>query len=126
MISTAQFGLLILLSLLLLLHLIILLKIIPYNIIWGGRLKSNNEMYCFEIFSVLINTLFIIVILTQAGFIKVNISNNLITYALWFMTGLFLLNTFGNAISKNKIERLLFTPITILLFLFSFVLALAN
>ena len=126
MISTAQFGLLILLSLLLLLHFIILLKIIPYKLIWGGRLKSNNEMYRFEIFSVLINSLFIIVILTQAGFLKINIPNKIITYALWFMTGMFILNTLGNAVSKNKIERLIFTPITILLAIFSLVLVLSN
>jgi len=42
------------------------------------------------------------------------------------MTGLFLLNTFGNAFSKNKIERLLFTPVTVLLTIFSLVLALLN
>lgn len=126
MINTAQFRLLILLSLLLLLHFIILLKIIPYNLIWGGRLKSNNEMYRFEFFSVLINSLFIIVILTQADFIKINIPNKIITYVLWFMTGLFLLNTPGNAVSKNKIERLLFTPITILLAIFSLILVLSN
>lgn len=126
MISTAQFGLLILLSLFLLLHFIILLKIIPYNLIWGGRLKSDTEMYRFEIFSILINALFIIVILVQAGFWMSNIPNKVITFALWLMTGLFLLNTLGNAISKNKIERLVFTPITILLAIFSLVLALTN
>jgi len=126
MIAIAQFGLLILLSLFLLLHFIILLKIIPYNLIWGGRLKSNNEMYRFEIFSIVINSLFIIVILTQAEFLIINIPNKIITYALWCMTGLFLLNTFGNAFSKNKIERLLFTPVTVLLTIFSLVLALLN
>ena len=126
MISTAQFGLLILLTIVLLLHFIILLKIIPYHNIWGGNLKSNKEMYRFEFFSVLINSLFIIVIFTQAGFLKINIPIKIITYALWFMTCLFLLNTFGNAVSKNKIERLLFTPITLLLFIFSFVLAVSN
>ena len=126
MISTAQFGLLILLSLFLLLHFIILLKIIPYNLIWGGRLKSDTEMYRFEIFSILINALFIIVILAQAEFWMSNIPNKVITFALWLMTGLFLLNTLGNVISKNKIERLVFTPITILLAIFSLVLALTN
>jgi len=126
MISTAQFGLLILLTLFLLLHFMILLKIIPYHLIWGGRLKSNNEMYRFEIFSILLNALFIIVILAQADFWMINIPKNIITYALWLMTGLFLLNTLGNAISKNKIERLIFTPITILLAIFSLVLALSN
>lgn len=83
-------------------------------------------MYRFEIFSILVNALFIIVILTQTGFWAINIPNKIITYSLWIMTGLFMLNTLGNAISKNKIERLLFTPITILLAIFSLVLALSN
>lgn len=122
----AQYGLLILLCFFLLLHFIILLKIIPYNLIWGGRLKSDKEMYRFEIFSVLITSLFIVVILVQAGFWTINISNRIITVSLWIMTGFFLLNTLGNIISKNKIERLVFTPITILLAIFSLVLALTN
>lgn len=126
MISTATMGLLILLSLVLLLHFLILLNIIPYHIIWGGKLKSKKEMYRFEFFSVLINSLFIFVILAQASFLNINLPIKIITYALWFMTCLFLLNTFGNAVSKNKIERLLFTPITLLLFLFSLVLAVSN
>lgn len=126
MISIAQYGILILLSLLLLLHFIILFKIIPFNLIWGGRLKSNNEMYRFEIFSILITSLFVIVILVQGSFLTIDVPKKTITYALWFMTGLFLFNTFGNAISKNKIERLLFTPITIFLTIFSLVLALSN
>lgn len=126
MITTAQLGLLILLSLFLVLHFLILFKIIPYNLIWGSRLKSNNEMYRFETFSVLINSLFLIITLMHLGFMNINIPGKVITYALWVMTALFLLNTLGNAISKNKIERLLFTPITLLLAIFSFILALSN
>jgi len=121
-----QLGLLILLSLFLVLHFIILLKIIPYNLVWGGRLKSDKEMYRFEIFSILINLLFVIIILVQADFWMINIPNKIITYALWLMTGLFLLNTLGNVTSKNKLEQRLFTPITILLAIFSLILALSN
>lgn len=126
MISTSQLGLLVLLSLFLLLHLIILLKLIPYNLVWGGRLKSDKEMVRFEIFSILMTSLFIIVILVQADFLTIDIPNKIITYALWLMTGLFLLNTLGNAISKNKVEQRLFTPITILLTIFTLILALSN
>lgn len=126
MISIAQSGLLILLSLLLLLHLIILLKLIPYHLVWGGRLKSDKEMYRFEIFSILINALFVVVILVQGNFLTIDIPNKLITYALWIMTGLFLLNTLGNVTSKNKLEQMLFTPITILMAIFSLILALSN
>jgi len=37
-------------------HLLILLKIIPYEITWGGKLKNDNEMYVFEIISIIINS----------------------------------------------------------------------
>ena len=126
MISMAQWGLIILLSLFLVLHFTILLKLIPYNLVWGGRLKSDKEMYRFEFFSILINSLFVIVILVQGNFLTIDIPKKIITYALWLMTGLFLLNTLGNITSKNKLEQRLFTPITILLTIFSLILALSN
>jgi uncharacterized membrane protein len=126
MISIAQLGLLILLSLFLVLHFIILLKLIPYHLVWGGRLKSDKEMYRFEIFSILINLLFVIVILVQGNFLTIDIPKKIIAYALWLMSGLFLLNTLGNITSKNKLEQRLFTPITILLAIFSVILALSN
>lgn len=124
--SIAQFGLLILLSLFLLMHFIILIKILPYNLVWGGRLKTDKEMYRFELFSILINALFIIVVLVQANLWSIDIPKKIITFLLWLMTGLFLLNTFGNAISKNKLEQRLFTPLTLLLAVLSLCLALAN
>jgi hypothetical protein len=123
MITIAQSGLLILLALFLLLHLLILLRIIPYNIIWGGRLKTDKDMYRFEIFSILLNSVFLIIVLVQANYVAIDIPKKIITYALWLMAGLFLLNTLGNATSKNKLEQRLFTPITILLVIFSFYLA---
>ena len=104
MISMAQWGLIILLSLFLVLHFTILLKLIPYNLVWGGRLKSDKEMYRFEFFSILINSLFVIVILVQGNFLTIDIPKKIITYALWIMTGLFLLNTLGNKTKKKQIS----------------------
>ena len=126
MIHIAQLGLLILLSLFLLLHFAILLKIIPYKLVWGGRLKSDKEMYRFEVFSIVVNAIFIFVVLKQANLIPLDVPNKMVSYALWLMVALFLLNTLGNAISKNKLEQRLFTPVTILLIIFSVILALSN
>lgn len=126
LIHIAQLGLLILLSLFLLLHFAILVKIIPYKLVWGGRLKSDQDMYRFEIFSIVMNALFIFVILEQTGILPVDLPKRVITYALWLMAGLFLLNTLGNAVSKNKLEQRLFTPITVALAIFSVILALSN
>ena len=126
MIPVSHAGLIILLSLFLILHLLILFKIIPYQLVWGGRLKSDKEMYRFEGVSILLNMLFLLVILVQSGILAIEIPKNIIIYALWVMMGLFVLNTLGNLLSKNKIERWVFTPLTILLALFSFILALSN
>lgn len=124
MIPIAQFGLIILLSLFLVLHLAILAKIIPYHLVWGGRIKSDKEMYRFEIFSILLNVVFVIVVLVQLNLFAPDVPKKMVHFALWMMTGLFLLNTVGNAMSKNKFEQRVFTPITILLTIFSLILAL--
>lgn len=126
MIPIAQFGLLILLSLFLILHFIIILKIIPYNLVWGGRLKTDKEMYRFEIVSILINSFFLFVVLVHSCILTISFHKIIMTIILWVMTALFAFNTLGNILSKNKLEQKLFTPITILLTIFSLILALTT
>jgi hypothetical protein len=126
MINFAQYGLVVILSLFLVLHICVLLKFIPYNIVWGGRLKSDTEMYRFEVVSILMNLFFLFIILVQSRFLVIDFPKIIMNVILWVMTILFLFNTFGNIKSKNKIEQKLFTPITIILTIFSFILAWAN
>jgi hypothetical protein len=40
-------------------HILIIIKIIPYEIVWSGRLKSTNEMYVFECVSLLLGASYI-------------------------------------------------------------------
>jgi len=126
MVNFAQYGLIIILSFFLVLHFIIFLKFIPYNIVWGGRLKSDTEMYLFEFVSILINLFFLFIILVQSGILTIDFPKKTMTIILWFMTALFVFNTFGNVKSKNKIEQIYFTPITIILTIFLIILALTN
>lgn len=126
MINFAQYGLIIVLSIFLILHICVLLKIVPYSIVWGGRLKTDTEMYRFETVSILINLFFLFIVLVQSHFLTIDFPKKTMTIILWVMTALFLLNTLGNATSKNKIEQKLFTPITIILTIFSLILALTN
>ncbi len=122
----AQYLLLLVLSFFLVLHFLILLKFIPYNIVWGGRLKSDAEMYRFELVSIVINLFFLFIILVQSSIITVDFPKKTITILLWFMTALFAFNTLGNIKSKSKIEQIYFTPITIILTICSLILALTN
>lgn len=122
----AQYLLLLVLSFFLVLHFLILLKFIPYNIVWGGRLKSDAEMYRFELVSILINLFFLFIILIQSNILTINFPQKIMTILLGLMTALFAFNTLGNIKSINKIERIYLTPITLILTICSLILALTN
>lgn len=52
---------------LLLFHLAVILKLVPYRLIWGGRLKSDKQMYQFESASVIFTVLFTIILFAKAN-----------------------------------------------------------
>ena len=123
MIFIATYGLMTLLFIFLVLHFIIMLKILPYQMVWGGRLKSDQEMYRFESISIIINLVLLFFIINYSNLLDIGLPTHISRFILWLMTIVFVLNTLGNAVSKNKLEQILFTPLTILMALFSFVLA---
>ena len=125
MTTIAQYLLLSILSAFLVFHFLVILKIIPYDKVWGGRLKSDTEMYRFESVSILIILLFLFVIISHIGLINIVNSKNILKFGFWLMTILFAVNSVGNFISINKFERNYFTPLTILLTLLSLILALS-
>ena len=53
-------------------HLAILTKIIPYDVIWGGRLNNDVEMYVFEGISILVNLLLCLVLYKRRIFVEIN------------------------------------------------------
>lgn len=120
----AWVSMLIILLLVILFHGLVLTGIIPFTIVWGGRLENSSDMLRFETISILINVAMAVVILIRAGLLSIPINQKIIQVVLWFMTILFLLNTIGNLFSTNELEKIVFTPITLLLSIFSWRLAL--
>ncbi len=86
-------------------HLCITVKIIPYNIAWGGRLKSAQEMYVFEGISIVINLFLAFVLLMKGQYIKPYFQQPLINTILWIFLVLFVLNTVGNVFAKTNFEK---------------------
>ena len=86
-------------------HLSILLKIIPYEITWGGRLKSDSEMYVFETLSIAINLFLIMILLVKGKFVKEWIPLKVVNAALWVFMVLFGLNTIGNVLAETNFEK---------------------
>ncbi|MGF6846885.1 hypothetical protein QFZ51_002120 [Chitinophaga sp. W3I9] len=110
-------------SLLILFHLLIVAKVLPYSLVWGGRLRSPMEMYRLEAISVLVNVFFLLVVLGKRKLLKLPANGKVLSLVLWLMCLLFFVNTLGNLISINKWEQLIFTPMTCILAVCAAILA---
>ena len=119
-------GIVLLLLLVVIFHGCIMLGIIPYEMVWGGRLQSQSQMLLFEAVSIILNLLMLTLIAIKAGYLKININQTFLRAALWFMAALFTLNTLGNLFSVNELEKMIFTPLTFLLAVFCFRLAISK
>ena len=86
-------------------HICIILKIIPYDIAWGGRLKNDSEMYVFEIISILINIFLSIVLLMKGDIVRFRFSDKVINVILWIFFVIFILNTIGNLFAQTFFEK---------------------
>jgi hypothetical protein len=91
--------------LVLLFHLLIVVKVIPYQITWGGKLKTDSEMYVFEAASILINLFFVYLILHRISYVPPRLGQRTVTIILWIFFGLFVLNTLGNLFAATHLER---------------------
>ncbi|MCB9221226.1 MAG: hypothetical protein H6615_05395 [Ignavibacteria bacterium] len=104
------------LTAILIFHFCILLKIIPYDITWGGRLTNDSEMYVFETFSILLNLILYIALLIKGKFIKEIFTERIVNIVLWIFIVFFGLNTIGNLFAETLFEK--FFSIITLLFVF--------
>lgn len=94
-------------------HFLILLKIIPYELTWGGKLKNDSEMYVFEFLSITINSFLLYVFLQKGSFVKAIFGPKTLTIILWVFFGIFALNTLGNLFAESTFEKS-FTILTLI------------
>ena len=103
-----------LLSVIVVFHLLVLSGVIPYNIVWGGRLESAAQMYVLETVSLAVILAVILIVAIKGGYIKPFLPPKVVTILLWLLTALFALNTVGNLFAESTVETMLFTPITLI------------
>lgn len=118
--------LLALLSVLLIFHFLVIAGVIPFGIIWGGKLENYSQVLVYESVSIGINLIMILVVSVNAGFIKFTGKRILVRVSLWVMFFLFLLNTLGNFTSQNQFERVVFGPLTLVISFLCLKLSLAG
>jgi cytochrome c-type biogenesis protein CcmH/NrfF len=94
--------------LLILFHAFILFKIIPNNIVWGGKYQTIYKMRNVESVSLVMNAFIIIVVAEKGKIIKIAISLKLINILLWALVVFFTLNTIGILAAKKRLLKQLF------------------
>lgn len=94
-----------LISLVILFHISVIVKLIPFEIVWGGQITNEQEMYIFEVVSILINALLLLTILTKVNYITLSIPLKVVDVILWVFVWLFLINTIGNLFAETYLEK---------------------
>lgn len=119
----ASLGILTLLSLVIIFHLLVLVQVIPYKIVWGGRLENDTQMIRFESVSIALNMIMLVVVAIYSGYLKWELHRRWLQLGCWVMVVLFSFNTVGNLFAIIDWERWIFSPLTFLLAIFSLRLA---
>lgn len=97
--------LILLLVAVLLFHIAVIVKLIPYDIAWGGRLEHASELYVYEAVSICVNLFLGLVLLMKGNYIKSLLPFKTINIILWIFLALLALNTVGNIIAKTLFEK---------------------
>lgn len=85
---------------------LIILRILPYNIIGGGRLENYNLAFNIAKASIIFLGVEIIFIIIVLKYNKNKKRNVLIKIGLWILFFLLLINLIGNILSKTLFEKI--------------------
>ena len=83
---------------------------------WGGRYKVlPKKLRIASIFSIFLYSLFALFLASATGIIEIISSKPIINIGMWIFTTYFIFGVFMNAISRNKKERMMMTPVALCL-----------
>jgi len=93
-------------------HILVFTGVIPYTIVWAGKLNSVQEMRVFETVSMAVLAINILVFLLKAGYIQNKIPAKILNWIIGLYALLFFVNTIGNLFAETAFEKYFFTPLT--------------
>ena len=104
-----------LLTAVLVFHTLILTGVIPYAIVWAGKISTAAEMRKLEVISILVNAFAILILVLKANYIKHKIPTKILNAGILLLAVLFTFNTIGNLFAESRFELYVFTPLTFIL-----------
>jgi hypothetical protein len=112
------------LVLMIIFHAFVLFNVIPYEIVWAGRITDSSSLLMYEGFAIFLTFIFILIISMKLGYLHANKYAKAVNFGVWLVFTYFTLNTIGNFASANITEKLIFAPLTIFMALLAFRVAL--
>jgi hypothetical protein len=116
-------GILLITTFTIIFHFLILFGIIPFENTWGGRLENREQMLVFESISIMVTLLVMTAVGIRAGYLDWKIKPIYLKVIFWMLTAVFALNTLGNLLADNTLEKFFATPLTLILAIFCWRLA---
>jgi hypothetical protein len=119
-------GILLITTATLVFHFLILFGIIPFENTWGGRLENREQMAVFESISILVTLLVMGAVGISAGYLNWKIKPIILKVLFYVLMVVFALNTVGNLFANNDFEKFYATPVTLILAIFCWRLAIST
>jgi hypothetical protein len=119
--------LLISLSALTVLHGLILIGLVPANIVWGGQINDTaSNVLRLELVALVLTLAFVLIVAAKVGIIKPGKYKRLTGAGTWVFFTYLIVNSVVNLAAGAAAERFVFAPITLIMAVFAFRLALEN
>lgn len=104
------------LGLLVVFHVLVLLRVLPADIVWGGRIQGVPEnLVMLETVALFVTVFFMLIIAAKAGYLQAGKLSGAVNIGVWLIFAFLILNTLGNLASGVSFENLIAAPITIVL-----------
>ena len=109
--------------LLIVFHILILLGVVPSNIVWGGQIVDNATLMKHEILRLIGSFIFLVIIIEKLNQHKITKFKKLSNVAFWFIYIYFIITSIAKLASAVTLEKMIFIPITVILSILLFRLA---
>jgi hypothetical protein len=125
--KSAAIAMLAILAALAIYHVMMLAGVLPSDIAWAGHAATSpRTLVILEVVSLVVTLLFAALVAAAAGLWGGSKIRKPARMAMWVVSGYFVLNVVGNLASSSGLERLIFTPVSVILACLALRLALSK
>jgi hypothetical protein len=108
-------------------HVLLLLGVVPADSVWGGRAgEQGPRLAVLEAAGLVLTVVFAGIVAAGAGYFGPRWTGRSVAVAMWIVFGYFSFNVLGNLVSTSVLERMVFTPVAVVMALLSLRLAMSK